>query len=132
MLIDIFCEEGRASPIEICVEERQIPNLDSELFYGYGILFAKVSRILFGSDPININCGGNIDEYDPEAHDIIARLQDNRACRPTTDICRSVFERWFTLELASEFEGYDLLAVEIDAAWKKFKGRNFVYGPKSF
>ncbi len=133
MLIAAFSDGQNDAPIDINVEEREIPKLGNDLFYGYGVLFSQVSRILFKHDPIGISCySGLDDEYDPEAHDIISRLQDNRACLPTKQICKSVFEHWFSPEIAGKVRGYKKLAKDIDVAWKHFKTRSYVYGPNTF
>jgi hypothetical protein len=78
-------------------------------------------------DPVGINFGHNEDEYDPEAHDIIGKLQDNSKCLSTTHICKTVFAFWFTPEIAVEFSQYEKMANEIDAAWNHFKERLYVY-----
>ena len=127
MLIAEVKKERRDDSLEIKVEERQIQKLGGELFYGYGILFAQVSRILFKYDPAGINFENNDDEYDAEAHDIIAYLQENSACLSTFLICQIVFSKWFWPELAKEFNNYEKMAREIDNAWEKFKSRNLVY-----
>jgi len=129
MLIKSF--EGRSIEGEMAIvaEERKIPKLGTDLFYGYGILFSQVSRLLFKHDPVQINFGVNDDEYDAEAHDIIARLQDNVACLSTARICKDVFAQWFTPDLANEFDGYAEMVNDIDSEWERFKERNYVYGP---
>jgi hypothetical protein len=128
MLVDTISREHVDKSSEISVEERELPRLGSALFYGYGTLFAHVSRIIFTHDPVQINFGGNHDEYDAEAHDIIGCLQDNDVCLPTAQICKLVFERWFNPRIVKEFGGFEEMAKDIDAAWEHFKERNYVYG----
>lgn len=128
MLVDTISREHVEKASEISVEERELPRLGTALFYGYGTLFARVSKILFTHDPVRINFVENHDEYDAEAHDIIGRLQDNDVCLPTAQICRLVFERWFTHLTVEEYGRVDELAKDIDAAWEHFKERNYVYG----
>jgi hypothetical protein len=127
MLIKDFEGNKAEKEIEVTVEDRKVPALGSELFYGYGTLFANVTRILFRYDPVGINFGHNEDEYDPEAHDIIRKLQDNNMCAPTTHICKTVFAFWFDPEIAEGFTQYEKMANDIDAAWNHFKERLYVY-----
>lgn len=131
MLIAEFSHDRDNIKIEINVEEGDIPAFENELFYGYGILFSRISRLLFQFDPVRINYEDNLDEYDPEAHDIISRLQNNRECLSTAQICKAVMERWFSEGIARSFDQYAELAMEVDVAWERFKARNYVYGARN-
>ncbi|MGV2288720.1 hypothetical protein AAHK20_08380 [Trinickia sp. YCB016] len=128
MLIDRFATTPDAS-VAVVVEHRELPNFGNDLFYGYGVLFSEVSRILFEIDPICINFGENFDEYDTEAHDIVARLQAGIDSSDVGEICRAVFQRWFSPEMAGEFKDYNLLGEKIEDVWNRFKKRYWVYAP---
>jgi hypothetical protein len=110
----------------ITIEDRDIPDLSTSVFYGYGVLFSEISRILFKYDPIDINFGDNTDEYDPEAHDIIGMLQNNGGMT-TPAICKKVFSKWFSPSLARGFSDYSNMGKEIDGKWEHFKERNYIY-----
>lgn len=101
--------------------EINAPDFRDGIFYSYGVLFSEVSRIIFKHDPMNINFGNNPDEYNPEAHDIIAHLQRTDSKRESTKICEDVFIKWFDKYLAKKFKNYKSLANDIWRAWEHFK-----------
>jgi hypothetical protein len=124
-LIELF-KADIATAEKIKIEDRHVPNLSTSVFYGYGVLFSSVSKILFEYDPVGINFENNTDEYDPEAHDIIGMIQ-NKNNITTTAICKKVFSKWFSPALARGFSGYGAMAKEIDNKWEQFKKKNYIY-----
>ena len=83
-------------------------------------LVAVVSSILLRHDPARVDFGSNPDEYDAEAEDLIARLQDNREALFTDAICRQVMERWFGPEVIAPDADFQALAEDVDEAWARF------------
>lgn len=130
-LIAIFNGKTKNDSGQITVEEREMQWLGGDFFYRYGVLFERVSKILTIYDPIGIIGNCNDDEYDPEAHAIIANLQDNKECRPTAMICTQIFEQFFSPELAAKFSEFKELAQEVDIAWEHFKIQGYVYYSKN-
>lgn len=109
------------------LEVRFMPDMSTNLFYAYGMLFSAISHLIFKLDPISINFGSNWDEYDPEAHDIVGRLQSNPDCKSTQIICYEVFCKWFDRSLAGKPEDYVEMGRLIDQEWNRFRERNIVY-----
>jgi len=95
--------------------------------YRYGVLFAEVSRVILAHDPVDINFGGNPDEYDAEAHDIISRLQSGET-DDVTQLCRDVFTRWFSQDTADAFDAYEEMGADILRAWHHFEVMSTTYG----
>lgn len=106
--------------------EQRLPDLSTSIFYDYGNLFFTVTLLLFNHDPIGINFGDNPDEYVPEVHDIIARLQDNPNKLTTVQICNEVFNDWFGKELIHGID-FTLIAEDINIEWKKYIENSNVY-----
>ncbi|EJL6361208.1 hypothetical protein NMR45_003477, partial [Vibrio cholerae] len=111
---------------EVEVVTQRIPELSSSIYYNYGNLFFSICIELFNFDALAIANYGNFDEYAPEVHDIIARLQHNPDGLSTSLICQVVFVKWFDNEL---IEGIDFSAVakRIDEHWEVFIESNNVY-----
>ena len=86
-------------------------------------LFDTVSEILFRRDPVGINFETNTDEYEPEVGTILPRL---RSCESQADVHRVVYEefvRWFEADTCGPEDRYEPIAIEIWAAWNRFRGR---------
>jgi hypothetical protein len=79
----------------------------------YGVLFTETTALLFRHDPMEINYGSNVDEYDSEVGTILPRL---RECNSATGVRRVVHEefvRWFGSDDAGTEEHYTTIATEI-------------------
>lgn len=109
------------------IVSQRVPYLGSSIYYNYGNLFFSICIELFNFDALGIANYGNFDEYAPEVHDIIARLQNNPDGLSTSLICQIVFVKWFDNCL---LEGVDFseVAIKIEQHWKRFKESNNVYG----
>src|SRR5262245_50754154 len=98
-------------------------SLSAPFFYAYGVLFANVRGILNSFDPLALVArGAPANEYDPETHDIIGRLQVAGA-GSTPSIVQCVFEEWFSKDLLRGFSRWDELGDEIESAWRSFESR---------
>ncbi|TON33915.1 hypothetical protein CGH58_24880, partial [Vibrio parahaemolyticus] len=62
----------------------------------------------------------------PEVHDIIARLQDNPDNISIEVICEEVFSKWFSEDIAKDFDFSDV-AKSIELRWERFVETNNVY-----
>ncbi len=118
-------------PPEASYETRK-PNATlfaSPVGYRYGALFAEVSRVLLAHDPVNIAEGHNPDEYDPEAHDILSRLQSGET-ENVAAMCHDVFTRWFSEGIARSFDKYEEMASDILEAWGHYEAMTTTYLPE--
>jgi hypothetical protein len=86
----------------------------------YGSLFDEVSAALFAADPVGVNFGGNIDEYDPEAGTILPRLHLAHSSDDVQVVIYEEFCRWFGKEDAGEIGRYEEVSAIIWEAWLKF------------
>ncbi len=111
---------------EIKVTQQRLPDLSSAIFYDYGRLYFDICIELFDAVPVGINFGNNLDEYTPEVHDIIARLQDNPDNISIEVICEEVFSKWFSEDIAKDFDFSDV-AKSIELSWERFVETNNVY-----
>jgi hypothetical protein len=101
--------------------------MDSErkhLKLKFGSLFAEVSAALFAADPVGINFGNNIDEYDPEAGTILPRLHSAHSADDAQVIIHEEFCRWFGKEDAGEIGRYEEVSAIIWEAWLRFAANN--------
>lgn len=94
----------------------------ASLSKAYKGLFAEVSAILFRSDLVGINGGGNTDEYDPEAGTILPRLRPGLSTEEVAGIVREEFDRWFGREAPAALEIYLPVAEEIRVAYERWLG----------
>jgi len=79
----------------------------------YGDLYALISEILFLHDPIGINFGSNIDEYDPEVRTILPSLVKCTNIQDIKQIIHEEFTSWFSADLAGSESQYQKIAEEI-------------------
>ncbi len=86
----------------------------------YGKLFAEISNALFQADPIGINFGDNIDEYDPEAGTIIPRLKTANSAQDVHVIVCDEFKTWFGNDNAGGTEQYQAVSSKIWELWCEF------------
>jgi len=107
------------------IEPDRLP--DSRDLRAYGSLFAEISRIFYAYDPIGIGYHGNLDEYEPEAHDLIMQLQARGGQLDFAKTCRQVIAKWFTKDLAEEFTEYRMMAQEIERAWRRYENLRTVF-----
>jgi len=85
-------------------------------------LFEEVREILTRHDPIKITVEDvNPDEYEPEVGTILPRLSEARSAPEVRRIIYEEFERWFSSDVAGKENDYDGMAVEVWAAWKRFR-----------
>ena len=80
-------------------------------------LFKKVSMAMLRADPIRINFGYNLDEYDPEAGTVIPRLKECENASHVTTILHEEFIAWFDPDIAGPREKYEDLAKLIWKIW---------------
>ena len=87
---------------------------------GRGELPGALAALLFRFDPIQIAYQTNADEYQPEAANILTRLN---LCHNVGDVCQVVYEelvRSFGVEAVGSAEDYEPIARETWALWQKF------------
>ena len=66
-----------------------------------------VSRLLYRFDPIGlVRYGAPVDEYDPEAETILARLPSCGSAHAAHTVVHEEFTRWFGAEVAGERARY--------------------------
>jgi len=97
-----------------------------ELKQQYELLFKQVSAALFAEDPININFGGNTDEYDPETGTILPRLKEATTVSDVQVILYEEFVRWFGISEAGARDSYASLAAEVWALCQEFRSRRLI------
>ena len=61
----------------------------------------QVSAILFGLDPIGINCETNLDEYDPEACAIISTLKNKVSVDDVAAVVIDTFKHYFDRDISA-------------------------------
>jgi hypothetical protein len=86
----------------------------------YGSLFDEVSAALFAADPVGINFGENLDEYDPEAGSILPRLDGARSADRVQVIVYEEYCRWFGKEDAGAIGRYEEVSAIIWDLWLKY------------
>ncbi len=95
----------------------------TEFKWRFGTLFDEVSAALLAADPLGINTGGNIDEYDPEAGTILPRLQDAHSADDVQVIVYEECCRWFGMENAGASGRYEEVSEIIWEAWLRFAAK---------
>ncbi len=80
-------------------------------------LTAQVSRVLFDADPIGIAVGPNVDEYDVEAREIVARMPGVRTGEELRSLVHQVFVAFFDDGTAGPPDRYTSIADQIWALW---------------
>ena len=87
-----------------------------------GKLYDQVSDILFRNDPVGINLGFNVDEYEPEARTILPRLENIKSVDEIRKIAYEEFLHWFSHSTTVGGEShYQKIAEEIWAALNPLK-----------
>lgn len=89
----------------------------------YGVLFKRVSAILFKADLVGINFESNTDEYDPEVGTILPRLGQAKSVHDVAVIVHEEFRRWFNVEESISVEHYQDVAEQIWKEWNVFNQR---------
>jgi len=89
----------------------------------FGPLYDQIATILFQADPIGINFGENVDEYEPEVTTILPRLSTASGPDDVAVIVYEEFVRWFGRIDAKGRARYVKPAAEIWQAWCRFNGR---------
>lgn len=89
----------------------------------YGLLFDKVSSILFEADLQEINFEKNTDEYDPEAATILPRLTLANSVDDVALIVYEEFCKWFGNDEAGSISQYLEVAEQIWKVWRVFNLR---------
>lgn len=86
---------------------------------GQESLVARVQEILFDEDPIGINFGSNIDEYELEAQLVVIALSDKPPvdAETATALIHEVFVHTFGPETARASEQYRRSAEKIRDVW---------------
>ncbi len=85
----------------------------------YGDLFERVSKILFEEDPVGLNFGDNVDEYDTEASTILPRLRDSRSSADMRIVIHEEFCRWFDAPTVGSIEKYTRASERIWQMWRQ-------------
>jgi hypothetical protein len=83
----------------------------------YGDLFDEVAAVLFAADPIGINFGSNIDEYEPEVGTILPRLHECRSANDVQTVVHEEFVRWFDLGADDEKASYQRYLESAENIW---------------
>ena len=83
----------------------------------YGILFERISAVLFEADPIGINFESNTDEYEPEVGTILPRLRKSTCVQDVEKIVYEEFCHWFSVTDAGPKEIYEPIASKIWEIW---------------
>lgn len=88
----------------------------------YKQLYDEVAAILFRHDPIGLNAGDNLDEYEPETRTILPRLKEANSETDVHEIIYEEFLRWFSASIVGHknSQPYKAAAKEIWAGWIKF------------
>lgn len=77
-------------------------------------ILSKIRKILNKYDPIGIILEDeNLDEYDPEIHEIIALMKNNTYLENFPEEIFKIFIKYFDLETAGNKEKYTPIAQEI-------------------
>lgn len=111
-------ELGRTQEVETPKWVEDARQKRDELKKKHPELFAEVSRILFTSDPVEMNFDENTDEYDPEAGTIIPRLSSCRSAEDVKKVVHEEFVRWFGEATAGPEKRYAKPSEEIWSVWK--------------
>lgn len=77
----------------------------------------EIAAALLRHDPIGIDMGDNVDEYEPEAATIAPRLAEARSAEILRRVIHEEFVRWFDADTAGPTEDYRALADELWSAW---------------
>ena len=85
----------------------------------YGELLERVSKVLFEEDPVGLDFGDNVDEYDTEASTILPRLRGCRSAADTRTVIHEEFCRWFDVPTAGSIERYNRASERIWQIWKE-------------
>ncbi len=83
--------------------------------------FYLVRRVLLENDPIGIYFkeDRNVDEYDPEAKDIVSGMPDCNSIEDVRNLAWEVFVRFFDKKIAGPKEKYDAIASRLWHEWNK-------------
>jgi hypothetical protein len=92
---------------------KQIHEERRKLRSEYGVLYDKISELLFRHDPIGINFEHNTDEYEPEVGTILPRLKTCTSANELLQVVHEEFVRWFGIETAGSQDRYRKIADEI-------------------
>jgi hypothetical protein len=92
----------------------------------YGVVYDKISEVLFRSDPIGINFGHNTDEYEPETSTILPQLSKCHSPEDVQRLSHQEFVKWFGEDIAGPPEKYAQLAHQIWDLWLQTKSEGFL------
>lgn len=76
-------------------------------------IFILLSQLLYSNDPIGINFGDNVDEYDNEAGTILPRLNKELQLEEVMSIVHEEFVYWFSSCCAGDKEKYRSISEQI-------------------
>jgi hypothetical protein len=82
-----------------------------------GALHAEVSAALFAADPMGVNSGGNLHEYDPVARSILVRLPAAHGSDNVQVILHDEFSRLHGKERAGAIGRYEEVSEIVWEAW---------------
>jgi hypothetical protein len=85
----------------------------------YGDLLERVSKVLFEEDPVGLDFGDNVDEYDTEASTILPRLRNCHSAADTRNVIYEEFCRWFDAPTAGSIEKDTRASERIWQLWKE-------------
>jgi hypothetical protein len=90
----------------------------------FGALFGEISAALYAADPVGINSGSNIDEYNAEAGTILPRLREAHSADNVQVIVYEEFCRWFDKDEVGDIGRYEEVSEIIWEAWLRFASKN--------
>ena len=89
-----------------------------QLQTAYGGLYDEVLHILHEHDPVGI--GYLPDEYEPEVGTVLPRLKEAHSPAEMAAVVHEEFVRWFSAEIAGTQSGYEIIGLDIWAAYDQF------------
>jgi hypothetical protein len=86
----------------------------------YGPLFDEVSAALYAADPVGVNTGGNVGEYDREAGTILPRLENAHSADNVQVLVHDAFCHAFGGAKAGDIGRYEDVSELIWEAWLRY------------
>lgn len=90
----------------------------------HSVLFSQLQKCFFEHDPIGINFGFNVDEYDPEVGTVIPRLPDCHSQADVLVVLHEEFVQWFGAATAGNASRYEKIAADVWRIWKRTQQGN--------
>ena len=90
----------------------------------YSELFHELRACFFQHDPIGIDLGENVDEYDPEVGTVLPRLQSCGSATDVVTVLHEEFCKWFGAATAGPRERYEALAEDTWRIWSERRAQS--------